>query len=257
MCTRSGALACMAAALGGLPPRGAVARRCRVSPAAAYPLGMTGSIRSTNLGHPKPDPGTPRLTGIDKRPVPAIEVFTPGPSYGDGPGVVGDLIGDVQHHGGAQKAVYAFSREELDWWEGELGRGLSDGMFGENLTTEGLDLEALLINQRLRVGEDVILEVSIPRTPCATFQRHLGERAWVRRFTERGGCGAYLRVVVPGQVRAGDRVEVLEPPGHDIDMRTAFASAMGDDEAGRRVLAAECLPPMHHQRLVRRYAPAG
>lgn len=223
---------------------------------SAYPRRMTGRILSTNLARPKPDPGTPRRTGIDKRSVPAIEVFTPGPSYGDGPGVVGDLVGDVQHHGGAQKAVYAYSREELDWWEGELGRGLPDGMFGENLTTQGLDLEALLINQRVRVGDEVILEVSVPRTPCATFQRHLGEPAWVRRFTERGRCGVYLRVVVPGTVRAGDPVEVLEPPAHDIDMRTTFASAMGDDQAGRRVFEAQVLPPMYHQRLVRRFATA-
>jgi MOSC domain-containing protein YiiM len=221
---------------------------------SAYPLEMSGRILSTNLAAPKPDPGTPRLTGIDKRPVPAIEVFTPGPSYGDGPGVVGDLVGDVQHHGGAQKAVYAFSREELDRWQDELGRGLSDGMFGENLTTQGLDLEGLLINQRLRVGQEVVLEVSVPRTPCATFQRHLGERAWVRRFTERGRCGVYLRVVVPGRVRAGDPVEALEPPAHDIDMRTAFAAAMGDDGAGRRVLEAQVLPPRYHQRLARRFA---
>lgn len=216
---------------------------------------MQPRIRSTNLARPKPEPGGKRyLTGIDKRPVDAIEVFEPGPSYGDGPGVVGDHVGDVLHHSGAQKAVYAYSREELDWWEHELGRGLSDGMFGENLTTEGIDVEALLINQRLRVGEEVVLEVSVPRTPCATFQGHLGERAWVRRFAERGRCGVYLRVVVPGVVRPGDAIEVLEPPDHDIDMLTAFASAMGDDEAGRRVYDAAVLPPMYHQRLVRRFA---
>ena len=249
MCTGFGILAGMGTAFGA-----GCAHGPRVG--AAYPLVMTGRILSTNLAHPKPDPGTPRLTGIDKRPAEAIEVFTPGPSYGDGPGVVGDLIGDSGHHGGAQKAVYAFSREELDWWEGELGRGLSDGMFGENLTTEGLDLEALLINQRLRVGEDVVFEVSVPRTPCATFQRHMGEPAWVRRFTERGRSGVYLRVVVPGVVRPGNSIEVLEPPAHDVDMRTAFASAMGDREAGLRVLAAQCLPPMYHQRLVRRFEPA-
>lgn len=192
------------------------------------------------------------MTGIDKHPVQAIEVFTPGPRYGDGPGVVGDLIGDVKHHGGAQKAVYAFSREELDWWEAQLGRGLCDGMFGENLTTEGVDLAALLINQRLRVGEEVVLEVSIPRTPCATFQRHLGERAWVRRFTERGRCGTYLRVIAPGVVRPGDPVEVLEAPDHDVDMRTAFAAAMGDDDAARRVVQASCLPATYHEKYLRR-----
>ena len=218
---------------------------------------MEPRVRSTNLARPKPDPGTPRMTGIDKHPVAAIELFQPGPRYGDGPGVVGDLIGDVDHHGGAQKAVYAYSREELDHWEHELGRGLSDGMFGENLTTEGIDLEALLINQRLRVGEEVVLEVSIPRSPCATFQRHLGERAWVRRFSERGRPGSYLRVVVPGVVRAGDGIEVMEPPDHDVDMATAFAAAMGDLGAAERVVAARCLPEMYHERHVRRLAQVG
>lgn len=215
---------------------------------------MTAHVRSTNLARPKPDPGTPRITGIDKRSVDSIEVFEPGPDYGDGPGVVGDMIGDARHHGGAQKAVYAVSREELDWWEGELGRELPDGVFGENLTTRGLDVEALLVNQQLRVGEQVVLEVSVPRTPCATFQRHMGEPGWVRRFTGRGRSGTYLRVVVPGTVRAGDRIEVLEPPAHDIDVRTAFASAMGDAEAGRRVFEAEVLPARYHDRLVERFA---
>lgn len=218
---------------------------------------MQPRIRSTNVAAPKPDPGTPRLTGIDKRPAEQVELCEPGPRYGDGSGVVGDLIGDVAHHGGADKAVYAFTREELDWWEGELGRGLSDGMFGENLTTEGLDLAALIINQRLRVGDEVVLEVSVPRTPCATFQRHLGERAWVRRFTERGRCGAYLRVVVPGVVRPGDTVEVLEPPAHDVDMITAFAAAMGDDSAARRVVEARCLPARYHEPMARKVRARG
>src|SRR5699024_300292 len=99
---------------------------------------MPARVRSTNVGVPRPDGDTGRTTGIDKRPVPSLEVFRPGPRYGDGSGVVGDYVGDSRHHGGAHKAVYAFSREELDRWEGELGRGLPDGIFGENLTTEGL-----------------------------------------------------------------------------------------------------------------------
>ncbi|GAA5160882.1 MOSC domain-containing protein [Ornithinimicrobium tianjinense] len=214
---------------------------------------MTPHVRSVNLARPKPEPGGKGYrTGIDKRPVGSIEVFEPGPRYGDGPGVVGDHVGDVDHHGGAHKAVYAFAREELDRWEAELQRGLPDGGFGENLTTEGIDLEALLINQRLRVGEEVVLEVSVPRTPCATFAGHMGEKGWVRRFAERGRCGVYLRVAVPGTVHSGDTLELLEPPAHDVDMLTAFAAAMGDDEAARRVVDARCLPTMYHERLVRR-----
>ena len=137
-------------------------------------------VRSTNVARPKPAGGrAKRLTGIDKQPVAQIEVFEPGPSYGDGGGVVGDLVGDSAHHGGAQKAVYAYGRAELDHWQDELGRELRDGEFGENLTIDGLDLEVdLRLNQRLRFvpavraaqrpEDDVLLEVSVPRTPCST-----------------------------------------------------------------------------------------
>lgn len=214
---------------------------------------MSARVLSVNLARPKPEPGGKGYrTGIDKRPVERIDVVQPGPSYGDGSGVAGDHVGDAQHHGGANKAVYAFAREELDWWEGELQRGLSDGTFGENLTTQDLELERLRINQRLRVGDEVVLEVSVPRTPCATFAGHLGERAWARRFTEHGRCGVYLRVIVPGTVEAGAGIELLDPPVHDVDMVTAFAAAMGDDEAARQVVEARCLPATYHERLVRR-----
>lgn len=223
---------------------------------------MDPIVRSTNLAQPKPAGGLrTRQTGIDKHPVPQIEVFEPGPDYGDGPGVVGDLVGDSKHHGGAQKAVYAFSRAELDHWAGVLGREIRDGWFGENLTIDGLDLEAdLEINQQLtfrpldratqRSDADAVLEISIPRSPCATFASHVGERGWVRRFTERGRCGVYLRVVRPGVIRAGDRIEVGDAPGHGITMLDAFAAAMGNRDAQARVVAAQCLPPMYHQRYV-------
>ena len=81
-------------------------------------------VRSVSSGKAEAVPGLKRPSGIHKRPVDRIEIYAPGPSYGDGPGVVGDHVGDAQHHGGANKAVYAFAREELDWWELKLQRGL-------------------------------------------------------------------------------------------------------------------------------------
>lgn len=211
---------------------------------------MHPQVRSTNIAAPKPDSSAKgRPTGSRKVPVDGIEVFEPGPDYGAGSGVVGDLVGNAKHHGGAQKAVYAFSREQLDHWAGVLDRDLPDGMFGENLTTSGLDLEALLINQQLRVG-GALLEVSIPRSPCATFAAHLGEARWVKRFTEHGRCGVYLRVVEAGRISPGDEIELVGRPGHDVDMLVAFAAAMGDRDAARKVVAANCLPPMYHQRHV-------
>ena len=122
----------------------------------------------------------------------------PGPKRGGlGSGVVGDDVVSRKHHGGSRQAVYAVAREELDWWGATLGRELVDGMFGENLTTQGLDVDAAVVGERWRVGS-ALLEVTGPRIPCATFRAWMGEPGWVRRFTERGRTGAYLAVVERG-----------------------------------------------------------
>ena len=101
-------------------------------------------VVSTNIAVPH-DHSVRRYptTGIDKHPVDALEVAAPGPNYGDGSGVSGDFVGDSDFHGGAHKAVYAYAREELDFWETELARPLRSGMFGENLTTSGVVLRDL------------------------------------------------------------------------------------------------------------------
>lgn len=247
---------------------------------------FTARVLSVNVAVPRPDPGgADRVSGIDKRPAPHIDVFAPGPDYGDGSGVVGDVIGDSKHHGGAQKAVYAFAREELDFWWCELGRdgagaeaaadsgaepeagagasagagadsgvepetgAFANGAFGENLTTVGLDLGELLINQRVRIGT-AELEVSVVRQPCRTFAGWLGEKGWVKKFSERGLCGAYFRVAVPGRITAGDEIHLVGEPGHGVTMTTAFRAAQGDKDAAARVVAAECMPEMYHRRMV-------
>lgn len=213
-------------------------------------------VRSVNVGEPGAPSGRGSYrTGIAKRPREEIAITTP---RGDGgrSGVEGDHVGNRRHHGGPDKAVYAFSREELAWWEGELDRRLPEGFFGENITTSGLDLELLVVNQRLRIGAEVVLEVSLPRQPCATFQSHLGERAWLRRFTDRGRCGAYFRVISAGRVRPGDVIEPLTAPEHGVDLRVAFAAVMGDDAAAAAVVAAGCLPRAHHERMARRLSRA-
>ncbi len=209
---------------------------------------------STNIADPHPDPaGSDRLSGIVKLPAESIAVFAPGPHYGDGSGVRSDLVGDAQHHGGAQKAVYAFAREQLDFWQGELGRTFPPGAFGENITTVGVDLERLLINQRVRLGT-AVLEVSVPRTPCRTFAAHIGVAGWIRRFAANGRCGVYFRVVEPGTIAPGVAIELEGRPTHGVDMLTAFAAALGDRGASARVVAARCLPPMYHERHVRQLA---
>ena len=118
------------------------------------------------------------VTGIHKRAVEVATLRAPGPKRGGlGSGLVGDFIGEVRHHGGDPQAVYAFAREELDVWERRLDLTLPNGSFGENLTTVGLDVDGSLIGERWAVGDEVVLEVTGPRIPCATFAARMGIEA--------------------------------------------------------------------------------
>ncbi|MFF0220659.1 MOSC domain-containing protein [Streptomyces sp. NPDC004629] len=205
-------------------------------------------LLSVNVGRPKAVDYTDQpdgLTGIDKRPVDGpVRVAAPGPKGSGGSGLTGDAVCDLRHHGGDDQAVYAVAREDLDDWESELGRTLANGAFGENLTTSGLDVSGALIGERWRVGPDVVLEVTCGRIPCRTFQAHLGERGWVRRFTRKGAPGAYLRVIEPGEIKAGDPVRIVYRPEHDVTVAVQFRAETTERELLPRVLAAgEALHP--------------
>lgn len=204
---------------------------------------MTARLLSLNIGVAEPNPAkSVGVTGIGKKPVDSAVLREPGPRRGGlGSGVVGDFVGDVRHHGGDQQAVYAYAREELDAWQERLGRDLADGLFGENLTTTGLDVDGALLGERWAIGDDVVLEVCGPRVPCSTFSVRMGERGWVRRFTEVGNTGAYLSVVTGGEVRPGDTIEVVSRPEHGIDVRMVFRALSGDLDLAARVLDANVL----------------
>jgi MOSC domain-containing protein YiiM len=179
------------------------------------------------------------LTGIGKRPVDGpVRVTPPGPKGTGGSGLAGDAVCDLRHHGGDHQAVYAVAREDLDDWERELGRALPDGSFGENLTTQGVDVSGALIGERWRVGPDLVVEVTSARIPCRTFQAHLGERGWVKRFTRKAAPGAYLRVVEAGDIQAGDRVEIVHRPDHEVTVALLFRAENTERELLPRVLAA-------------------
>src|ERR1051326_9508488 len=110
-------------------------------------------IVSVNLAVPEPNPATGvGLTGITKRPVDhLVTVRAPGPrTTGLHSGLVGDQIFDIEHHGGDDQAVYAYAREDYDWWQARLSRRLGNGLFGENLTPEGVDVNGAGIGARWR-----------------------------------------------------------------------------------------------------------
>lgn len=156
------------------------------------------------------------LSGIDKRPVEtAVQVGMSG--------LAGDRQFDTANHGGEFKAVYTYGQDEADRWAAELGRPLPAGWFGENLRIAGASPTDAVIGERWRVGSGgLVLEVTGPRTPCRTFGVWADRDDWVARFTARGDCGAYLRVVEEGPVRAGDDITVEYRPVHGATVRDVF-----------------------------------
>ncbi|WP_103530458.1 MOSC domain-containing protein [Streptomyces sp. SM11] len=204
------------------------------------------TVNIARPGHSPQTNGPGGLTGIDKRPVEGpVEILDPGPKGVGGSGLAGDAVCDLRHHGGSDQAVYAFAREELDAWERELGgRKLANGVFGENFTTLGLDVSGARIGERWRVGAGLVLEVTSGRVPCRTFAHHLGETGWVRRFTWQGATGAYLRVIEPGAVRAGDPIEIVHRPDHEVTAALQFRAVTTERTLLPALLAAgEALHP--------------
>ncbi|WP_326770149.1 MOSC domain-containing protein [Streptomyces sp. NBC_01591] len=186
-------------------------------------------LLTVNVGRPKAVDHTDApsgLTGIDKQPANGpVRVTDPGPKGTGGSGLAGDTVCDLRHHGGSDQAVYAFARKDLDRWERELGHRLANGAFGENLTTAGVDVSGAKIGERWRIGADLVLEVTSGRIPCRTFAGHLGEARWVKRFTQAAAPGAYLRVIEPGDIRAGDPVEIVHRPEHDVTVEMEFLAS--------------------------------
>lgn len=202
-------------------------------------------IQSVNVAVPRPNPAKGLgMTGIDKQPVGhPVSVRPPGPkTVGLHSGVVGDMIGDVKNHGGDDQAVYAYAREDLDWWSSSLGRPLPSGFFGENLTTVGVDVNGALIGEVWKIGDVVELQATFGRIPCATFQARMEEPRWTRRFAEANRTGAYLRILTPGSFQAGDPIEIVHRPARSVSIAEAFHIWMFDHDAFPRLLEAEGLP---------------
>jgi MOSC domain-containing protein YiiM len=121
----------------------------------------------------------------------------------------GDAQADLSVHGGPDKAVYAYPIENYVYWREQLpGRDLPLGVFGENLTTEGLREEDVHIGDELRIGT-ARLVVTQPRLPCFKLGIRFDDPAIIAQFLASNRPGFYLAVLEEGEVGPGDAIERL------------------------------------------------
>ena len=178
------------------------------------------SINITSVVHQGEWTGSEGRTGIDKRSVAGSIEFKNN-------GVVGDRVIDTNVHGGYDQAVYAYAQEDAQWWEKEIGEEITAGRFGENLTTEGIDVNAALVGEQWKIGS-VILEVSQPRIPCRVFAGFWKRATLIKDFTQAGRPGAYLRIIQEGTATAGDSIEVIFKPDHAVSISDLFSAKSGE-----------------------------
>jgi len=178
------------------------------------------SINITSIVHEGEWTGSEGRTGIDKRSV-------SGPIEFKNNGLAGDRIIDTNVHGGYDQAVYAYASEDAQWWEKEINEVIPAGRFGENLTTEGIDVNAALVGEKWKIGS-VILEVSQPRIPCRVFAGFWNRATLIKEFTQAGRPGTYLRIIQEGSAQAGDAIEVIYKPEHSIRISDLFAAKSGE-----------------------------
>jgi MOSC domain-containing protein YiiM len=194
-------------------------------------------VLSVNVGRPAEvgtRRGRPVRSAIGKAPVQGRVAVA-------GVNVAGDDQADRQVHGGPDKAVYAYAAEDVAWWEGELGRPLGPGAFGENLTVEGMDVTGAVIGERWRIAT-VELEVCQPRLPCFKLGLRFGDPRMVRRFTAAGRPGAYLRIVGRGELGAGDAISVTDRPDHGVTIGLVSRAILVDHALLAQAAAAPQLP---------------
>ena len=196
----------------------------------------SGRVLSVNVGGVRKFEyrGRPAESAIWKSPV-------SGRLAARGVNLEGDHQADREVHGGFDKAVYAYAVEDQRWWEREIGRPLSHGEFGENLTTERMEVNDALVGERWQIGS-AVFEVSEPRVPCWRLGVRMNDEMFPRRFTKALRPGTYLRIVVEGDVGAGDEIRVVERPDHDVTIRDVFRIYTRDRDEVGRLLAIPRLP---------------
>jgi MOSC domain-containing protein YiiM len=192
---------------------------------------VSGELLSVNVGSPREIEwlGRREVTSIWKSPV-------DGRLPVRGVNVAGDDQADREVHGGPDKAVYAYAREDMDWWEREIGRELEDGNFGENLTVSGVDLTGAVVGEHWEVGS-AVFEVAQPRIPCWKLGARMEDPSFPVHFAAAGRPGAYLRIVEEGEIGAGDEIRVGGKPEHGLTV--GDVARIYHQERGRCALLLE------------------
>ncbi len=209
------------------------------------------TVVSVNVGMPVlVDHETTSLpsSGIEKHPV-------TGPVQVTAAGVAGNGVGDTINHGDEFMRVYAYSVEDYAWWQTELGAVLRPGLFAEQLTTEGLDLNAAVLGETWRIGT-VRLQIAHVRTPCRTFRGWMGhsgydDASWVRRFALAGRPGPYFRVLTEGTLEAGDEIVVEDQPEHGVTVGELFRAVTVQPSLLPRLRDVPGLKPWVYERVER------
>jgi len=191
---------------------------------------MPPRVLAVSVGRPREFDyhGRPARSAIWKTPV-------SGRVAARGVNLVGDDQADRGAHGGPDKALYAFAVEDARWFESKEGRTFAYADFGENLTTEGIDPNDALVGERWAIGSGVF-EISEPRIPCWRLGVRMNDPKFVGRFTAALRPGAYMRIVKEGDVGAGDAIEVISKPAHDLSVRDVFRIYTKDRDECARLL---------------------
>jgi MOSC domain-containing protein YiiM len=170
-------------------------------------------VVSVNVGRP-----TALATGSRVIESAIVKAPVEGPVAVRGVNLEGDDQADRSVHGGPDQAVYAYASEDIVFWSDVTGLDLGPGAFGENLTTAGIDVSGVRIGERWRIGT-VELRVTGPRIPCFKLEARIGVRGFQKQFLHAGRPGAYFAIAEEGELRAGDAVEVVHRPEHDVTPR--------------------------------------
>ncbi|MEX0315711.1 MAG: MOSC domain-containing protein [Allomuricauda sp.] len=206
-------------------------------------------IVSTNIGKPTPITwnGQETTTGIFKRPV-------NGPITLEIEGVSNDNVSDRKVHGGIYKSCYLFSADQYPYWKKEYPNlDWEWGMFGENLTVEGLDETQLRIGNVYKLGT-ALVQITQPREPCFKLGIRFSDQSILKKFIDHGFPGTYVKVLEVGQVKVGDVLELTEESEDTLTTQQFYKllfSRVKDKSVLEMAIRNEALPPHKRERLKR------